>query len=37
MRALLGVVALLVAVWLGSVSDAAANPWIEKTPLDIAH
>ena len=38
MRALLAtVVALLAIGWVGSVSVAAANPWIEKTPLDIAH
>jgi glycerophosphoryl diester phosphodiesterase len=37
MRALLAVVALLVAGWVGSVSAGATNPWIEKTPLDIAH
>ena len=37
MRVALAVVALLVAGWMGSVSDAATNPWIEKTPLDIAH
>jgi glycerophosphoryl diester phosphodiesterase len=37
MRALLAVVALLVAGSVGSVAEAARNPWIEKTPLDIAH
>ena len=37
MRALLAVLALLVTGWVGSVSDAATNPWIEKAPLDIAH
>ena len=37
MRVLLAVLALLAAGWLGSVSHAATNPWIEKTPLDIAH
>jgi glycerophosphoryl diester phosphodiesterase len=37
MRALLAVVALLVAGSAGSVAAAASNPWIEKTPLDIAH
>jgi glycerophosphoryl diester phosphodiesterase len=37
MRALLALVALLVAGWAGAVADAATNPWIEKTPLDIAH
>jgi glycerophosphoryl diester phosphodiesterase len=34
MRALLAVVALLVAA---PAAGAATNPWIEKTPLDIAH
>jgi glycerophosphoryl diester phosphodiesterase len=34
MRALLAVVALLA---LAPAADAATNPWIEKTPLDIAH
>jgi glycerophosphoryl diester phosphodiesterase len=37
MRALLAVVALLVTGWVGSVAAGATNPWIEKTPLDIAH
>jgi glycerophosphoryl diester phosphodiesterase len=37
MRALLAVVALLVAGWVGSASAGATNPWIERTPLDIAH
>jgi glycerophosphoryl diester phosphodiesterase len=37
MRALLAAVALLLAGWVGSDSSAATNPWIEKTPLDIAH
>jgi glycerophosphoryl diester phosphodiesterase len=37
MRLALAVVALLVAGWMGSAADAATNPWIEKTPLDIAH
>jgi glycerophosphoryl diester phosphodiesterase len=37
MRALLALVALLAAGWVGSAADAATNPWIEKTPLDIAH
>jgi glycerophosphoryl diester phosphodiesterase len=36
MRALLAVVALLVAGSVGSVAEAR-NAWIEKTPLDIAH
>jgi glycerophosphoryl diester phosphodiesterase len=35
MRALLAVVALLVAA--PATAGAATNPWIEKTPLDIAH
>jgi glycerophosphoryl diester phosphodiesterase len=37
MRALLAVAALLVAApgWVGTAF--ATNPWIEKTPLDIAH
>ena len=34
MRALLAVVALLVAA---PAAGAATNPWVEKTPLDIAH
>jgi glycerophosphoryl diester phosphodiesterase len=34
MRALLAVVGLLVVV---PAAGAATNPWIEKTPLDIAH
>jgi glycerophosphoryl diester phosphodiesterase len=34
MRALLAVVALLV---VAPAASAAGNPWIEKTPLDIAH
>jgi glycerophosphoryl diester phosphodiesterase len=34
MRALLAVAALLV---LAPAAGAATNPWIEKTPLDIAH
>jgi glycerophosphoryl diester phosphodiesterase len=34
MRALLAVVALLV---VAPAAGAATNPWIEKTPLDIAH
>ncbi len=34
MRVLLAVAALLVAA---PVAGAATNPWIEKTPLDIAH
>jgi glycerophosphoryl diester phosphodiesterase len=34
MRVLLAVVAVLV---LAPAADAATNPWIEKTPLDIAH
>jgi glycerophosphoryl diester phosphodiesterase len=34
MRALLAVLALLVAA---PAAGAATNPWIEKTPLDIAH
>jgi glycerophosphoryl diester phosphodiesterase len=37
MRALLAAIALLFAGWVGSDSSVAANPWIEKTPLDIAH
>jgi glycerophosphoryl diester phosphodiesterase len=35
MRALLAVVALLVVA--PAAAEAATNPWIEKTPLDIAH
>ncbi len=35
MRVLLAVVALLVAA--PAAAGAATNPWIEKTPLDIAH
>jgi glycerophosphoryl diester phosphodiesterase len=35
MRALLAVVALLVAA--PAAAGAGTNPWIEKTPLDIAH
>jgi glycerophosphoryl diester phosphodiesterase len=34
MRALLAVVALLIAA---PAAPAATNPWIERTPLDIAH
>jgi glycerophosphoryl diester phosphodiesterase len=34
MRVLLAVVVLLV---LAPAADAATNPWIEKTPLDVAH
>ena len=36
-RALLAVVAVLVAAGAGRFPRAATNPWIEKTPLDIAH
>jgi glycerophosphoryl diester phosphodiesterase len=37
MRALVVAIAVLVAGWVGSAPAVAANPWIEKTPLDIAH